>query len=242
MYGLYGHLLAKGCEVYLNERPTRGDVVAIYPEIQQGNPANASTVVRYILNKPGLVPALLSDGSLQNGPTEFDPNDRLYYFSRLFGDTTEDRYLFLPILNLHIFKDQKKLRTKTAYFVGKAMKDPIWCEQNFIHPQDAVLIDRDLGQDQQALADLLNECQVLYCYDPVSAMTELARLCGVRIVMVNPEYTKEEFSKYEPGMNGISWGKDEEVELWTSSFRSHYESMVRKFSDDLDKFIEEVQR
>lgn len=237
MYGLYGWLLSKGQTVFFNEKPVKGDCIAIYPEIQNGNPANATTVVRYILNKPGVVPALMSDGSLVSGPTEFDQNDRLYYFSRLFGETTVDKYLFLPILDLHTFKDQHKQRTKTAYFVGKGMNYGL----NYIHQPDSILIDRELAQDQQALADLLNECQVLYCYDPVSAMLELARLCGCRIVLINPLYTKEEFAKYEPGMNGISWGKDEGVELWTGAFRSHYESMVRKFSDDLDFFIEETQ-
>jgi hypothetical protein len=197
--------------------------------------------VRYILNKPGVVPALMSDGSLVTGPTEFDPTDRLYYFSRLFGETTDDRYLFLPILDLHTFKDQKKKRTKTACFIGKGIKDNEIMKK-FIHPKDAILINRELAQDQQALAGLLNECEVLYCYDPVTAMTELARLCGTRIVMVNPLYTKETFSTYEPGMNGISWGKDEGVTLWTQAFRTHYESMIRKFSDDLDRFIEDTQQ
>jgi len=236
MYGLYGWLLAKGQVAFLNERPATGDCIAIYPEIEVGNPAQASTVVRYILNKPGVVPALLSDGSTRFGPTEFDPTDKLYYFSRLYGGTDENT-MFLPILNLHLFKDQKRKRTKTAYLIGKGMNYPL----KFIHPKDSIEINREFAQDQQALADLLNECQVLYCYDPNTAMTEVARLCGVRIIMINPIYTKEEFSTYEPGMNGISWGKDEEIELETDLFRGHYIRMVKSFEKNLDKFIDATQ-
>lgn len=234
MYGLYGWLLAKGQVAYMNQRPSEGDVIGIYPEIEVGNPANASTVVRYILNKPGLIPALLSDGSLRQGPTEFDKNDILYYFSRLYGDGD---VMFLPILDLHLFKDQKKKRTRTAFFQGKGLN----YDYKPVHPDNAFLIDRQFASDQAKLADFLNECHTLYCYDPVSAMTELARLCGVRVIMINPVYTKEQFSKYEPGMNGINWGKDEGIELDTHSFREKYKQLRRNFEMDLDSFIEHTQ-
>ena len=239
MYGLYGALLMKGQVVFLNQRPTTGDCIGIYPEIEHGNPANASTVVRYILNKPGVVPAIYDNGAVKKGPTQFDSNDKLYYFSRLFGEANKDHYLFLPILNTHIFKDQGKQRTKTAYFVGKGINYDI---AKSVHPKDSILITRDLAQDQEDLADLLNECQVLYCYDPVTAMTEIARLCGCRVVIINPVYTKEEFMQYEPGMNGISWGDDQGVVLDTKGFRSHYTDLKRTFGMGLDRLIEETQK
>lgn len=234
MYGLYGWLLAKGQEAYLNQLPAGKDVIGIYPEIQQGNPANAKTVVRYILNKPGLIPALMSDGTLRSGPVKFDEKDILYYFSCLFG---KGDYMFLPILNMKLFKDQKKNRTKTAYFIGKGMNYQL----NYIHPENSILIDREMGQDQGLLADVLNECHTIYIYDPVSAMTELARLCGVRVIMVNPVYTKDEFSKYEPGMEGINWGEDEGIKLDTNTFTLRYRQLIRDFEIKLDSFIERTQ-
>lgn len=241
MYGLYGWLLAKGQIAYLNAYPNGEDFIAIYPEIQQGNPTNAKTVVRYILNKPGVVPALMSDGSIVRGPTEYAPTDKLYYFSRLFGEAQDDNhYLFLPILNTHLFKDQDRKRTRVAYFVGKGINDP-QLRSKFIHPDSAVLIDRDLAQDQGELADLLNECEVLYCYDPVSAMTELCRLCGCRVVMINPIYSRLEFEKYEPGMNGISWGEDQGKKLDVEEFTEDYEGLKLDFDLALDRFIEETQ-
>src|SRR3990167_47374 len=135
MYGLYGWLLARGQEAYLNQMPQDKGVIGVYPEIQQGNPTNAKTVVRYILNKPGLIPALMSDGSLVKGPTEFGKDDILYYFSSLYGDGD---VMFLPILDLRLFKDQGKKRTRTAFFQGKGMN----YEYNPVHPDDAFLIDR----------------------------------------------------------------------------------------------------
>lgn len=240
LYGLLGYLLAKGQIAFINQKLPNMETIAIYPEIQQGDPLKAEKVIRYVLNKPGVVPALMSDGSLKYGPTEFDPKDELFYFSRLYGETEENYYMFLPILDLHTFKDQKKKRTKTCYFVGKGVKD-LEIEKKFIHPKDAILIERGFAQDQSALADLLNECKVMYCYDPNSAMTEVARLCGVRIIYVNPLYTKDEFEKYEPGMNGISWDFDEGIELDVNAFREHYKKMVRDFSLKIDWFIEHTQ-
>lgn len=232
MYGLYGHLLAKGQIAAINSIYSDMDFIAIYPEIVTGNPFGAKHIVRYIMNKPGVMGGTTANGQFIPGPTEFDKPDQLYYFSRLFG---EGNYLFLPILNLFLFKDQGKKRTKTAYFIGKGKDEGL-------HPMDAYQINRAFARDQQALADLLNECEVLYCYDPVTAMTELARLCGCRIVMVNPVYSKDQFKLYEPGMNGISWGKDEEIPLDIEGFRKHYYEMKWEFGVKLNTFIEVTQQ
>jgi len=236
MWGLYGALLAKGQIAYINAI-TRGiDSVAIYPEIAHGNPLEGTKVVRYILNKPGVMGRGTPGRSFEAGPTDFDPTDSLYYFSKLFSDGSEaNNYMFLPILDTHLFKDQGRTRDKIAFFVGKG-------EDTKAHPQGSVLIDRGFAQDQQALADLLNECKVLYCYDPVTAMTEIARLCGCRVVMINPVYSKEAWSQYEAGMNGISWGVDEGIELDAEVFAAHYARMKVHFDECLDQFIEETQR
>lgn len=228
MWGLYGHLLAKGVEVYMNRRPAK-HTIAIYPEITQGNPANGETVVRYILNKPGV---MSSNGV--SGPTEFETTDNLYYFSRLFGDTNGNHYMFLPVIDLHTFYDQRKKRDKRAVFVGKG-------QDLGLHKPGAIIINRELAQDQQELANLLNECEVLYCYDPVTAMTEVARLCGCRVVIYPSTYTLSEFGKYEPGLNGISWGTDQGIKLETGLFRFDYMNLKKEFDLKLDLFIEDTQ-
>ena len=235
MWGLFGWLLTKGVQVYMNRYPA-GEIIAIYPEIFHGNSTGANTVVRYILNRPGVMGSRGRDGSFTAGPTSFDPNDKLYYFSRLFGKAEdENHYLFLPIIDLHTFRDQKKKRTKKVVFYGKG-------RDLGLHPKDCIVIDRTVAQDQQVLADLLNECEVMYCYDPVTAMTETARLCGCRVVIFPSTYTKKEYSQYECGMNGISWGKDEGVKLDTEVFTSHYREMINLFSKRLDIFINQTQK
>lgn len=230
MFGLYGHLLAKGQIAFLNAIFEDKDFIGVYPEIFSGNELQANTVVRYILNKPGV----MWDGVSQS-PTSFPKSDIKYVFSRLFDDEVDDKHLmFLPILNIHLFKNTHKQRAHKCVYVGKG-------QDLGKHPIDCIYIDKNLSSDQYQLADFLNRCEVMYAYDPVSAMYEIARLCGCRIVLFNPTYTKEEFSKYEPGMDGISWGEDEGVEINPDKFMDKYKQLVTSFGKRLDEFIEETQ-
>lgn len=234
MWGLFGYLLAKGQVVYMNRYPN-GDTIAIYPEIYHGNPMNGKTVVRYILNVPGVMGrGTLGTNTFRPGPLTFDPTDKLYYFSKLFGYTDENHYMFLPIINLHLFKDKRKKRTKTCYLIGKGVN-------RRSHPEGSIELTRQLAEDQEALADLLNECKTLYCYDKLSAMMEVARLCGCSVRYYG-DYSEEELEKYEPGMYGITIGDSTQTKFNSDVFRFGYEKLVEEFEDKLDNFIDETQK
>lgn len=234
MYALYGWLLAKGQIAFMNAKLDT-EFVGIYPEIYQGNEAGAKHVVRYILNKPGV---MASYGV--PGPTTFADTDLKIVFSKIYDtfQTPENHLLFLPILNLHLFKDRKENRTKTCYYVGKG-------KNLELHPKDAIgLFDHHII-NQGVLADILNECQTMYTYENPTAMNEIARLCGCQVVFIpndkTPQYTREQLETlYEPGMEGISWWNDaSKGDL--DSFRSHYVDLQRLFSTKLDTFIDESQ-
>jgi len=234
MWGLFGWLLAKGQVCYMN-RWTDGEQIAIYPEIQTGNPAHATTVVRYILNTPGIMGAIYADGKTIPGPTTFDSTDKIFVFSKIYDTfgVNAKHILFLPIINMSVFRDQHRERTKTCYLVGKGFN-------KHKHPSDSIEITRAFAQDQQALANLLNECYMLYGYDRLSAMYEVARLCGCPVRYYG-DYSEEQLQKYEPGMNGWTMGNKKEEKLYTTVFRAHYKSMIFEFSKKLDYFIEETQ-
>lgn len=225
MYGLYGALLLKGQAAFTNALITVPSI-AVYPEIYHGNELNSETVVRYVLQKPGM----MQTGG-QQGPEAFPRSDILFSFSRLFYEVPKDNYMFLPIIDTHLFKNNGKIRKYKYFYVGKGVN-------RGKHPIDAIELPR--MQDQKALADMLNECEVLYIYDPVTAMSEIARLCGARVVMLDPmEGFKE---KYEPGMNGISFSVDKPVKLDYKEFQAHYLQMKKDFLDKLDYFIDLTQK
>ena len=237
MHGLYGWLLARGQIAYLNARM---DIpfIGVYPEIYHGNNAQAQTVVRYILNKPGV----MATGGTP-GPTTFPSTDLIYGFTKLYDtfNLDNEHLMFLPIIDLHLFKDQKKKRTKRCVFVGKGV-DP-----KIPETKGLTRISREMTLDQAGLADFLNKCDVMYSAENPSAMLEIARLCGCRVVFL-PEnamttYTKKELiEKYEPGMNGVSFGLEEEIKLETEAFREHYLGLRDIFSKKLDYFISETQK
>jgi len=239
MWGLYGALLAKGQIIHPNVKYNNEDFIAIYPEIVEGNPLGAKYVVRYILNEPGIMGAYDAEGKLINkSPTKFGKDDLIFVFSKMFNGklrVKSDRLLFLPIIDTNIFYDQGRNRSKTAYFVGKG-------EDGKLHPKDSIKIDITLAQDQNRLADTLNECHTLYQYDMVSAMSEIARLCGSKVTLLQDIYSKFQYRNYEPGLNGISFGLDEDVPLSVSGFRTHYNSMKARFYKRLDKFIIDTQK
>lgn len=235
MWALYGHLLARGIEVYMNQIPNNinpKDTIAVYPEIQNGNPVGTENIVRYVLAPPGEMGAVDQFGGFHSGPLSF-PGEMVYYFSRLFGKVHNRKYLFLPAINTYIFTDYGQKRTKSCFLVGKG-------RNRNKHPSDAIELNREIAKDQKALADFLNECQMFYCYDKRTAMMECARLCGCP-VMYYGEHTEEELKNYEPGLNGIGFnGKERKLD--SEGFRLHYIELKREFGARLNWFIKDTQK
>jgi hypothetical protein len=233
MWGLLGWLLAKGQLAQPNVKWST-PFTAIYPEITHGNPLEAQRVIRYILNRPGVMSSYGVPG-----PTKFDPYDEIYVFSRIYDTfgVPDDHILFLPILNLQLFKDNKQRRNHTCYFIGKG-------RDMGLHPKDSIKIDRSNSEDQEKLANLLNNCTVMYTYENPTAMVEIARLCGCRVVFFQDgamtSYTQKELTDlYEPTMMGVGWGK--EVPLDTKKFREHYKGLIKTFEERLERFIIHTQ-
>lgn len=231
MYALHGWLLAKGQISFLNGM-MGDDFVAVYPEIYRGNPTNANHVVRYLLNVPGVM----------NNPEPLiiEPGEQVYTFSQLYNVppylVDDDHILFLPCLDLHLFKvTNTGKRTKRCKLIGKG------ADLHFPETEGLFELTREFSNDQQALADYLNECEVLYSYDNNSAMFEVARLCGCRVVIIPNLYTKKDFSRYEPGLNGISYGLEENTPLDAVEFRNHYQEMIKVFEQRLEGFIDATQ-
>lgn len=232
-WGLYGWLLAKGQVVFLNIK-VNVPSIGIYPEIYHGNEMEATKVIRYILQKPGMMGQGTPGVNFKPGPTHFDESDELYAFSKVYDEwgLDNDHILFLPIIDLNTFKDLGLKRDKIAYYVGKG--------QNFnFHPPEAVELKRELAMEQSDLAHFLNECQTLYVYDPMSAIMECARLCGCKVVYMG-DLQLEQLNLYEPGMNGL--GYKIEKELNTDLFRIHYQELIFAFSKRLDRFIQRTQQ
>lgn len=233
LYGLRSWLETRGQMVEING-PTRANQVTIYPEIVNDNPLKSNNIVRYILQKPGL---MTTHGT--PGPTTF-PGEKVFVFSELYNTVgvDQDHIMFLPVLNLHLFKDQKKPRKGGCIYIRR-------------HPRtiitDYPVLTEGMITDQQGLADYLNTIEIMHFYGPTSAMHDIARLCGCRVIIHPAEdkfkQTKEEFSKYElyQDFNGISWEKDNEKKIDTERFTGLYFDLRKRMWDKIDNFINLTQ-
>ena len=231
LYGLVGWLLAKGQIVVPNAKGE--EFITIYPDVIRGNPFNSKNVVWYLLNAPGV----MGMGGVK-GQTEFKEDDTIYIFSELYNTLGVDKehIMFLPILDLFTFRVTNTSKRKyNCKFIGKGK------DLHLPETEELFLVDRQFANDQSALAEYLNGCDTMYSYDNNSAMFEIARLCGCKVVIIPSIYSKEEFSKYEPGMNGISYGLEEKADLDSLEFRNHYKDMIKVFENRLEGFINETQ-
>jgi hypothetical protein len=234
LYGLRSWLEIKGQEVYMNEQ--KKGAIAVYPEIIHGNPLNGEKVVRYILQKPGL----MTMGG-KGGPTTF--NEQAFVFSEMYNTigADKDHIMFLPIINTELFKDKKQPRKGSCLFMRRKIGIPVKEFSNIPELTD------ELIKDQQALADYLNTVEVMHAYGPLSAMWDISRLSGCRVIIHPSEdkfkQTKEDIAKYElcQNFNGLSWEKDDGKKLDSDAFRKLYLDLRKQMNNKIDFFIKETQ-
>lgn len=219
----------------------KNKAIAVYPEIVNGNPYQCKTVVRYLLHLPGFF----------GGPTFFNNSDLLFVHSNLFNQRIglpKERVLFFPYLDTNIFYDMKMERSLKFYFRRKengTYPDPRIAEV----PSIGTGKENESEDAQKNLAIRLNKTKVLYCYDNVTAMVDIARLCGCAVVMIPDGFWTEQecrhFGGWEAG--GIAYGVERESEA-VDSVSS--EAMKKYYTVDAEvqakiamlKFIKATQK
>lgn len=251
LHSLCHELIKKGQRVYINtvgqsprwpipvatppiihKLATTEDAIGVYPEIIFGNPLGTRTVVRYILNDPGHL----------GGPKTYDESDLKFVFSEVYNryGFPEEQVLFNPVIDVENFQNLGLPRTQRCLYIGKGGATP-----RSPYSTGAIEIPRPCSE--RVLNDILNKSKILYCYDPITALTEISRLCGCPVVMIpGTQFTKEQYSRHEFGWEGVGWGIEEMQRAIDSvnstQFREKYMKMKEIFLNKLDKFIEITQK
>jgi len=151
------------------------DWIAVYPEVTWGNPLKARNVVRWLLHNPGY----------HFGRINYGMNELHIRFGEHFaeyrhpGCTLSDNFLTITDYDFGLFNTDgvAAIRSGTAYFKRHSYKGP---------PQhdltDSVFIHS--GLDATEVARIFKTVKTFYSYDPHTAYSHLAVLCGAQSVVI----------------------------------------------------------
>lgn len=155
------------------------DEIVIYPEIVKGNPLKSKKVVRYILNRPGLI----------GGDLTYDESELLYAYCESLSQYSHGRILTVPIIE-EFFYNKNLKRNKDVFYVGKCKHS-----NRIKETEGLVEITREFPEAREDLAELLNTTNTFYTYDNFTALTLEAELCGC-VVKIVDEYGRVQ-DRYE---------------------------------------------
>lgn len=225
-------------EEYIEHRQADLRPITIYPEVVQGNPMHSDCVVRYILNKPGI----LSEFFQRNGDDIYIAYDEVF----LNDEIRNVPILKLPSVNDHIFNTTNEVQAENRevilVYTGR------FKEARNTYPEVyaiAVEITADWPASKEELAKLLNRAKVIFVFE-FTAIDAEARLCGCAVIRLASPF----FPDYEENMKkkeiGISYGWSEkglsEAFRTVSLFSKGYGEAQRLFFQQLHSFVTLTQK
>lgn len=172
---------------------------AVYPETVLGNPFGARTVMRWVMNRPGLL----------GGSESYGSEERVFAYSEVFRPYIRNHLqgvLYMPAIDQSLFFPPATdwARTLDCFYVGKSR----WRE-HVLDRAHAFEITRE-SPPRCELGKILRHSRRLFCFDNSTLLIYEALLCGCEVVVVpDGTHTRADFQKLELGTDGIAWGVDE---------------------------------
>ncbi|PMQ16375.1 hypothetical protein [Janthinobacterium sp. AD80] len=230
--GLATPLLTK--KILLSHQRQGRQPVAIYPEVEQGNPFHASKVVRYYLNKPGFFDGV---AALRDG--EFN---LAYSSAMLEGFAVPDHILYLPLINTELFHESgHRTPGKSCFYLGRHRTAKA---SSPLINDDSVEITLSYPDNKEELAELFRSCEYFISYQFSSLCIE-ATLCGCIAIVIPNDNAPSALVKTETQMHGIAWGAEPaEIARARETLplaRALYLEKQAQFWNNLDIFIEKTQ-
>jgi len=225
--------------------------IVVYPEVEQGNRLGAKQVVRYVLNVPGRI----------RGDEDFDSSETVFIYSDILKRYVPNSSgtLTVPVVDLSIFgMDEQYDRYSWLHWVGKGVESKIdgllssmvadvMCNpalaDSFAHSE----ITFDWPLTWEGLARAFRQSLLFVSFTPYTMLTVEARLCGCPVAVIpNSYFSREDFERAMPGMNGLAWGLDaaevERARQTVGQFQYDYQESVAQFFVQFDRFIDKTQR
>lgn len=212
--------------------------IMVYPEVVRGNPTDARSVVRYLLNVPGLL----------GGDTEFPDSEMIFAYGQhlLPEGLGEERLLFLPPIDTSLFNNQDN--PYDAHRQGCLIYPGRYTDALKNHPELAArctVITHEWPASRQEMAELFRRSERVYCFASTSIAME-AMLCGCPVVLLkSPFFDGVPLSVDEFGTYGLAFEdtpqaiKQARQEL--AIVQQKYQALQGRFWDQLATFIELTQ-
>jgi hypothetical protein len=210
----------------------------VYPEAILGNPLNAKRVIRYFLNR---------DGIMNNRKVELGPHDFILAHSRVMHPNPQHVCYFADVNPLFHNEGTRPAehRHLDITYIGKGalygVTEPI---------PGTVEITRTWPATKEQLAMLLRNCRFFYTGDACSAVNVEALACGaIPAFFNNGPWTNEDIDNFEPGVfprlyEGIQAGDNFYAEFETG--RTRYLQRMRDYTEGWDasvaQMVEKVDR
>jgi hypothetical protein len=177
--------------------------VVIYPEVVEGNPLGAASVIRWLLNKPGLI----------TGNVAFNPMDNFFYWDGIYLDNNSTLSVIgklrLQLSSTEHYKNKHYQNRKGSCFIIRKGYNRVLDK----HPSDSICLD-NLSHKQ--ISEIFNSTEYFYCYDLHTAYIKFSILCGCTPIVVpvaglseaewHPDVTQRYGVAY--GHEKIQWAKD----------------------------------
>lgn len=211
--------------------------IVVYPEIVSGNPRRAKSVVRYVLNVPGLI----------GGDKTFADTELIYAYGQnlLPANAPPGNVLFFPSVDSSLFNNRDNpldaQRQGILVYPGRhlnALKE---------HPELAhgTVITSTWPASRSELAALMRRSEMLYCFESTAIALE-AVLCGCpAVVLRSPLFDGNAISSAELGREGMAFSDaPEEIDYarrTVGQMQATYQRLEETFWVKLQQFIRDSQ-
>lgn len=208
----------------------RSGFTAIYPETVAGNPLRAPRVIRWVLNRPGLL----------GGDAVYAADESVYSYAECYLPYIENDVagkLCMPTIDETVFftnDSEPHDRSLECFYIGKSRWREGVCDRSTTFE-----ITRE-SPDKSELGKLFRASRVLYCFDNTTVLTYEALLCGCPVVIVpDGTQTRSDYEQLALGMAGISWGPGDRraLPLDVPALRARYAALKQAFDEQLTALI-----
>lgn len=214
--------------------------IVLYAETVHGNPLNATTVVRWILNYPGKL----------GGDTTYAESEILYAYSKHLADHVglpHERVIFLPTSDPRIFypPPEGSPRSGSCFYAAKYQENHGGKLLPITEGSFEITRGGKGKLSKPEIADLLRRSEVFYAYEDTALAIE-AGMCGCPTVFIPSDYMQKPLGLDDLGTDGIALDTSPEqlahAKATVGKAFSNYQALIDTYWRQVGAFVTHTQR